>query len=607
MKSLVTIVILLLASITLEAQRQATVWYFGNEAGLDFSSGAPISLSNGNMIAEAGCSSICNKQGALQFYTNGMQVMNRNHLIMENGDSLYGSQYINQNSVIVPQPFSDDSVYYLFTINRGDSISRFSYSVINMNMANGMGKLIARNDTLSRNVVEKIAAVQHCNGRDFWIITHDFNTVFYAVLLTQNGVTDIVKSTTGMKVKADIGYLKISPAGDQLVLPVNNEEVLAQIFDFNNKTGKITKPVTLYRKADNTYCFGFEFSPDANMLYMTTGGRKFELWQFDLRNRSEQELNTTAIRIANGNNFAMQLAPDNKIYIASENSTFLNAINIPNEKGPACSYQKKAVLLTHGNSFKGLPNFTQSMFYRPSIDSRNFCLGDTTMLTFNHENNIDSLIWRFNPGEDNPSIHGKQFTINRPFHDTLSYMTSVSAYHCGIADTAVTMVKITAPPFSLLPDDTILCNGCTYTLDPGIADTYLWNDGSTGRFFSVSQPGAYSIEMANNSCTSFDSIKVTLPEPSVFFPNAFTPNDDGVNDQFNIVTTVILLDFNMEIYDRQGRLLFATKDQNKGWNGKYHNTDCNTATYYYKVSYAFYNEIGLILHKNKKGMVTLIR
>jgi len=597
----------LLASFTLEAQQQAIVWYFGNEAGLDFSSGAPVSLGDGNMIAEAGCSSICNARGVLQFYTNGMQVWNRNHQIMENGDSLYGSQYINQNSVIVPQPLSDDSVYYLFTINHGDSISRFSYSVINMNMDGGMGKLIERNDTLSRDVVEKIAAIQHCNGRDFWIITHDFNTNFYAVLLTQNGVADIVTSTTGMEVKADIGYLKISPAGDKLVLPVNNEEVLAQIFDFNNKTGKVTNPVTIYRKADDTYCFGFEFSPDANMLYMSTGGKKFELWQFDLRNRSEQELNATAVRIAGGNNFAMQLAPDNKIYIASENNAFLSTINNPNEKGEDCNYQKKAVSLTHGNSFKGLPNFVQSMFYQPSMDSRNFCLGDTTTFTFNHENNIDSLIWRFNPGEDNPSIHGKQFTVNRHFHDTLLFMASVSAYHCGIADTAVAPVKITAPPLSLLPADTMLCNGCTYTLDPGIADTYLWNDGSTGRFLSVSQPGTYSIEMVNNSCTSFDSVKVILPEPSVFFSNAFTPNGDGVNDQFNIVVTVILLDFKMEIYDRQGRLLFVTLDQNTGWNGKCNNTVCNAATYIYKVSYGYYNENGLLIHKNKKGVVTLIR
>ncbi len=607
MRSLATIIILLLTSLTLTAQQQASVWYFGHEAGIDFSSGTPVSLTDGNMIAEAGCSAVCDAQGMLQFYTNGMQVWNRNHQIMENGDSLYGSQYINQNSVIVPRPLSDDSVYYLFTINQSDSNSRFSYSEINMNRANGLGKLTARNDTLSRDVLEKIAAVQHCNGQDFWIVTHDFNTNFYSVLVTRNGVADIVTSTTGMKIKADIGYLKVSPAGDKLVLPVNNEEVLAQIFDFDNKTGTVSNPVTLYRKADNTYCFGVEFSPDANMLYMTTGGKKFEIWQYDLRIRSEQKLNSRAIHITTGNNFAMQLAPDNKIYIARENSSYLNVIHKPNETGTACNYEAKALKLLYGSCFKGLPNFMQSWFYRPSFDVWNACYGDSTTFVFNQTRNIDSITWNFNPGEGNPVIGGNNFSVSRKFEDTITYTVSLSAYHCDLPLQISQQVYVAPYPTPVLATDTILYPNQSIVLDPGKADVYLWNTGSTSRFIQVSETGLYKVVMKNDECAVADSIQVLRYAEEVNLPNAFTPNNDGLNDLFKVVTTAPLYNFSMQIYDRNGMLVYQSNDFSQGWDGNYQGTPCPISTYVWYLKYDSYQDNGTLSHRTRHGFITLVR
>ncbi|MFK5857457.1 MAG: hypothetical protein QM503_15110, partial [Bacteroidota bacterium] len=157
-----TIIIAFLISITFNGycQQQAMVWYFGNHSGLDFSGGSPQILVNNEFRAEAGCASICNNDGNLLFYTNGNKVWNKNHEIMENGDSLNGSQLVNQNSVIVPQPFSD-SFYYLFTINDIDSIRGFNYSVIDVSINNGLGKIIEKNIPIKNNVLEKIAAVEH--------------------------------------------------------------------------------------------------------------------------------------------------------------------------------------------------------------------------------------------------------------------------------------------------------------------------------------------------------------------------------------------------------------------------------------------------------------
>ena len=125
-------------------QEQSMVWYFGDKSGLDFSSGTPHILVNDEFRAEAGCASICNNEGNLLFYTNGNKVWNKNHSVMVNGNSLNGSQLVNQNSVIVPLPLSD-SLYYLFTINDNDSVRGCNYSIIDMSNDGGLGEIIEKN------------------------------------------------------------------------------------------------------------------------------------------------------------------------------------------------------------------------------------------------------------------------------------------------------------------------------------------------------------------------------------------------------------------------------------------------------------------------------
>ncbi len=606
MKKLLTILFVYFIALGGYSQQRAAIWYFGDKAGINFSGGTPVPVSGNQMIAKKGCTVICNRQGQLQFYTNGIFIWNRNGNLMAGSDSLDGSQYLNQNSIIVPKPLSD-SIYWLFTVNKPDSALKFTYSVINMNRQNGLGALTLKNDTLLKEVIEKVAAVKHCNGIDYWIITHDSENRFYSFLLTADSIAKVVASDVEGVVKADIGYLKISPAGDRIVMPLNNENVLAELCDFDNKTGQISHPVFIYRKNPDTYCFGFEFSPDGNMLYMTTGGKSFNLWQFDLRNSSETALNDSSVKISFGNNFAMQLAPDGKIYIARENTPYLNAINFPDKKGNDCEYESKALFLNNRNAFKGLPNFVQTWFYDASFDANNLCFGDTSQLIFLRTGNVDSLTWSFNPAEDNPLVKGKVFELNRYFHDTIQYNISVLAYHCGISDTAANHINITPYPPAVLPGDTLLCNNCTITLTAGPADSYLWNNGSENRDLEVNLPGNYFVRMEKIGCKSYDSIRVYRQEPGVWLPNAFTPNGDGLNDDFKPVVTDKLFSYQMWIYNRNGKMLFYTQDSSKGWDGTCEGEPEPLSTYVWKISYKTYNEQGLLTDKTKKGCVTLIR
>jgi hypothetical protein len=50
------------------AQKEAAIWYFGNNAGLDFNSGSPVALTNGKLVTKEGYASISDKNG-IYFFT----------------------------------------------------------------------------------------------------------------------------------------------------------------------------------------------------------------------------------------------------------------------------------------------------------------------------------------------------------------------------------------------------------------------------------------------------------------------------------------------------------------------------------------------------------
>src|SRR5687768_7789384 len=107
-------VLFLLFTIGSKAQGEANIWYFGYGCGIDFNNGVPVSDSTGDLYAWEGCSSICDAQGNILFYTNGDTVWNRNHLPMPNGTQLYGGESSTQAALIIKKPLSN-SIYYIFT------------------------------------------------------------------------------------------------------------------------------------------------------------------------------------------------------------------------------------------------------------------------------------------------------------------------------------------------------------------------------------------------------------------------------------------------------------------------------------------------------------
>jgi gliding motility-associated-like protein len=70
----------------------------------------------------------------------------------------------------------------------------------------------------------------------------------------------------------------------------------------------------------------------------------------------------------------------------------------------------------------------------------------------------------------------------------------------------------------------------------------------------------------------------------IFVPNAFTPNRDGKNDSWNIPALSAVPKFEVRVFNRYGQIVFHTRNNNTGWNGKFNGTDQPIGTYVYLIN-----------------------
>jgi hypothetical protein len=266
-------------------QGEANIWYFGNKAGLDFSTGNPVTLTNGQLNTIEGCTSLSGPNGNLIMYTNGVSVWNKNHVAMANGTGLFGDISSSQSSVIVQKPGSNDT-FYIFTTNALGENAGFHYSQVDMSANGGLGEVVSKNTVLSTSTCEKIAVIRHSNGQDIWVITHLLDSdTFFAHLVSASGISPVqVTSHAGCVVPADsdsanaIGYMKISPDGKKIVT-CHTFLTKAELFDFDTTTGHVSNGHDL--GVDSLHVYGAEFSPDNNLLYIATVDER-KLFQFSL-------------------------------------------------------------------------------------------------------------------------------------------------------------------------------------------------------------------------------------------------------------------------------------------------------------------------------------
>ncbi|WP_298778022.1 T9SS type B sorting domain-containing protein [uncultured Polaribacter sp.] len=389
---------ILFISINTFAQKEANYWFFGESAGLNFSTNPPTQIT-GSLFTDEGSASISDADGVLQFYTDGQSVFNRNGTSMTNGTNLLGDSSSTQSAIIVPKP-KDSNIYYVFTVGNqqnGNQGNGVHYSEIDMSLQGGLGEVIVKNIQLTSasDSREKITSVQGEDCDTFWVVTADSNN-FYAYKVTENGLSNAAVVSSHSFYQSLRGYLKLSPDGDHLVSA--NQEGDSYIYEFDNSTGTISNE-RIFTRIDNAY--GVEFSRDSKKLYISSGvhsqvtnaGRNppdfASIIQINLdsdNNNVIDDINsinnsfTTIYSTNNGYRGALQLASNGKIYYARSRQNFLGVIDSPELDDIEANFIENGISLGSGVSTEGLPPFIQSFFLEVDITD------DDTTLQVNNEN-----------------------------------------------------------------------------------------------------------------------------------------------------------------------------------------------------------------------------
>jgi gliding motility-associated-like protein len=186
--------------------------------------------------------------------------------------------------------------------------------------------------------------------------------------------------------------------------------------------------------------------------------------------------------------------------------------------------------------------------------------------------------------------------------------------NCASFDT-ISVYLVTVPKQGLLGNDTMICNDQQLMLPPFVDSSlhFVWNSfgseaitsfDTTAKYIYVHDaPGLYIATVSNRCGTTVDSINVQNKFCSLWIPNVFTPNGDGVNDLVGPMGDLsAVTNYTLTVYDRWGTVLFTSTNPYKGWDGKFNGKAQISGVYIYNLKFNVKN-----IPYTQNGNVTLLR
>ena len=341
---------------------------------MDFKT-SPPSFTLQDYICDRPRAAISDKNGVLIAYTEGCRVINRNHEIMYNGDTLNPGAVFNefcvdegdypswQPTIFLPKSGSD-SLYYLFHL-RGDDYSwnmmSLMYSIVDASGDNGNGAVISKNNVVLNDSLflgTYVTATRHGNGRDWWVVNPRrwSNNIHVSLLNTAGVEYKGMQNFDTLGLEIDSAYCcsqtAFSTDGSKYF---RNSPKNLLVFDFDRCTGILSNPVRLDWDSVPYGGGGVATAPNSRFLYLTSGStvQQYDLWASDLA-ASMQVVAVYDGTLApfSATFFQMMPGPDGKIYIiTSHDNNVLHVIHQPDSLGLACKVEQHAITLPARQSY----------------------------------------------------------------------------------------------------------------------------------------------------------------------------------------------------------------------------------------------------------------
>lgn len=517
--------------------QRANVWYFGQNAGIDFNPlpDPPVAVT-GPVTSPEGSATISDRNGQVIFSTDGIHIYDKNNADITpapNPPGLGGDPGATQSVLIMPVP-GDETLYYIFTTQEvyGTGTYELRYSLYDIKLNGGNGGLVEYNVLLFEPSTERIT------GSGGWLIAHEYgNNSFRAYPISANGIGNPVISGVGSDHSVAVaengqGYMKLGP-GNKLAVALSTPGTSnkIEIFDFNDSTGMVTNPRVADLNNPAGQVYGIEFSPGGNKLFATLKGSPSpsEIYEFAFDSLGNVYFKQSVPQPEELG--AMQIGPDGQIYIAVNGQTFLYGIFAVEDTTMLSPIGTPQMVPLAGGSSStlGLPNFIQNIstpLQGPTIAASGTCLGTPT--DFNatgRDPNIEYFQWTF--GDGMGTSLSTDPTAQHTYASAGTYNVSVRLTNrCDMDTTLFTTVVITAPPADptfLQPGQfPVLCTGdltleATPASNPDLSNlSFVWSTGDTTRTIVVNQQATYSVTILDNlGCSSNGSLLVADNRPIV--------------------------------------------------------------------------------------------
>lgn len=274
-------------------------------------------------------------------------------------------------------------------------------------------------------------------------------------------------------------------------------------------------------------------------------------------------------------------------------------------------------ILTSANGCKVTTRGT----FQPTILEAGFgftpeCLG-TPVLFYDTSSINQSYVtkWLWDFGDGSPLVDSVQNPLHT-YDTTGTFTVKLIAYSMeGCPDTITGTVRIAAIPVAVFTpaytcsskttNDTIYFDQQVEIRVSEGCEHYAWNNGDSSSTILVTEEGWYKVTLDNNViCSVTDSVLLLHCYVPMYMPNAFSPNNDGHNDQFRPVSEIAKVSsFILTIYDYWGKQIFKTRDICQGWDGRIEGKPAPLGLYCYMIQ--FEHPSGDL--ETISGIVTLVR
>jgi hypothetical protein len=535
------ILVLMPFSILCQTPENANNWFWGNGNHIKFMKNTIEYENLSNVDFTESTTSYSDSIGNLIIYYNNTNIYDKFNNVIENGSNIKGYFSSSQSSLILKHNYNDSILFLITNIPCNLSLDEGVY-LTKIRYKNNSLIVIEKNIKLSNKATEKLNAVQHHNGNDIWIVSHQCdNNVFDFFLLQKNGVSKCWKSQSiGSVINGNsttASYLKFSYTGDFLAHTTFNKGTL-ELFKFNNKEAVLSDSVLLYE----SFTLGVEFSPNEKYLYLRQAINN-NYSQFNISNFNSNSIgNSKRILYSNNNPMfgnSLQLGPDKKIYFSMRDSLFLGCIQEPDKTYDSCKFNTRYLSLNGNKSYSELPNFNQSYFYTPAVNYSYElnCTKNRVQFWGKDTFGANSHTWhsRQRYPNGNWELIGNTKDINYTFADTGTYEVRYIASNGNKADTVVKSILLYDKiKKGFLGKDTVFAQGDIINktlIAPSPNHCVRWYDltpnpspkeRGTGSSLLIDSVGTYICKVTNQAfCEVWDTIVISecinnLHEPSLF-------------------------------------------------------------------------------------------